>query len=79
MQSPNHDLTALFAQLGLPADKASQEAFITACTPLPEHVRLADAPFWNIAQATLLREQLSEDADWAAVVDQLNLLLRRPR
>ena len=78
MQSPNHDLSALFAQLGLPADSASQELFVRQHAPLAEHIRLADAPFWNAAQAALLREQLSADADWAEVVDQLNLLLRRP-
>jgi hypothetical protein len=79
MQSPTHDLTALFEQLGLPADSANQEAFVSKYAPLPEHVQLADAPFWSVAQAALLREQLSADADWAEVVDQLNLLLRRPR
>lgn len=79
MHSPNHDLGALFKQLGLPADDASQQAFISQHTPLPEHILLADAPFWNVAQAALLREQINVDADWAEVVDQLNLLLRRPR
>ena len=47
--------------------------------PLPPGVRLEDAGFWTPAQAALLRQQLLEDADWAGVVDQLNLALRAPR
>ena len=47
--------------------------------PLAEAIELADAPFWSASQASFLREQLNKDADWAEVVDQLNLLLRRPR
>ena len=51
----------------------------------PEHVSpaldvlLADAPFWTPSQATLLREELLEDADWAEVIDRLNSALRAPR
>lgn len=79
MQAPTHDLTALFEQLGLPADQASQDAFIEQHTPLPEQTLLADAAFWNPAQASLLREEIAADDDWSEVVDQLNLLLRRAR
>jgi hypothetical protein len=43
---------------------------------LADAVRLADAPFWSQAQAQFLREEIYEDADWAEVVDQLNLMLR---
>jgi hypothetical protein len=43
---------------------------------LPDDCRLADAPFWDKAQADFLRQQLLADADWVEVVDQLNLLLR---
>ena len=46
---------------------------------LPADVLLADAPFWTPAQATLLREELLEDADWAEVIDQLNAALRAPK
>lgn len=79
METPVHDLTALFQQLGLPATPAARAAFVAANAPLPEGVALADAPFWSPAQATFLREECQEDADWAGVVDQLNLLLRAPR
>ncbi len=76
MESPIHDLSALFKQLGLPADQASIERFVRDHSPLAEDCRLADAPFWNSAQARFLREEILEDADWAEVVDQLNVMLR---
>jgi hypothetical protein len=69
-----HDL---FAQLGLPSDEASVQQFIARHRPLPAGVTLPDAAFWTPAQAQFLREQLQRDADWAEVVDQLNLGLSR--
>ena len=51
-------------------------AHIPGRTALAQGVTLADAPFWSPAQASFLREELAEDADWAEVVDELNLRLR---
>jgi hypothetical protein len=76
MQAPTHSLSALFKQLGLPEDSAAIERFIKQHSPLPQGCQLADASFWDKAQADFLREEILEDADWAEVVDQLNLLLR---
>ncbi len=73
-----HRFCELFAQLGLPADVPSIAAFIQSHTPLPPATRLEEAPFWTPQQAALLRENLQEDADWAELVDQLNLALREP-
>ncbi len=73
-----HQFCELFAQLGLPADVPSIAAFIQSHSPLPPATRLEDAPFWTPPQAELLRENLQEDADWAELVDQLNLALREP-
>ena len=75
MELANHKLVHLFAQLGLPAESSAIEHFIGSHGPLPEAMRLADAPFWTFSQATFLREELLEDADWAEVVDQLNVCL----
>lgn len=75
MEAPVHSLPALFKQLGLPNDAVSISAFISSHSPLPADCALADAPFWSPAQAALLREEILEDADWAEVVDQLNLRL----
>lgn len=70
-----HSLTQLFAQLGLPDDAASIDAFIAKHAPLPGHVALSDAGFWNAAQSAFLFSELANDADWAGVVDSLNLAL----
>ena len=64
-----------FAQLGLPDDNASIQQFIATHSPLPNDVRLEEAPFWTPAQAQLLREERLDDADWAMVVDRLNVAL----
>ena len=79
MEGPTHDLNALCQQLGLPSETEALQAFISQHSPLAEAIELADAPFWSASQASFLREQLNKDADWAEVVDQLTLLLRRPR
>lgn len=77
MEPGFHALAELFAQLGLPSDAASISRFITQHAPLSDGIRLEDAPCWTPAQAALLREQLLQDADWVAAVDQLNAALRR--
>lgn len=76
MEMSYHRFSELFAQLGLRSDPAGIQAFIGSHAPLAPGVLLADAPFWTAAQATLLREELLGDADWAEVVDQLNAALR---
>lgn len=76
MDLSEHTLRALFEQLGLPAQSAAIDAFIAQHRPLADNVRLADAPFWSPAQAQFLREEFEEDADWAPLVDQLNVRLR---
>ncbi|MVW74455.1 DUF2789 domain-containing protein [Pseudomonas xionganensis] len=76
MEAPIHSLANLFKQLGLDHEPAAIEAFIRRHSPLPERFELADAPFWSPAQAAFLREEILEDADWAEIVDQLNLQLR---
>ena len=78
MEPSVHHFSELFAQLGLPSDSPSIQAFIARHAPLAEDVRLEEAPFWTPAQAQLLREERIDDADWAIVVDRLNLALRAP-
>ncbi len=77
MHPPVHPFCELFAQLGLPAGEADIERFIRRHAPLPGATRLDEAAFWSPAQARLLRELVAEDADWAELVDQLDLALRR--
>jgi hypothetical protein len=75
METPIHQLSDLFSQLGLPDDAASIEAFVVSHRPLPDGVALADAPFWSVSQAQLLRQKIADDADWAGLVDSLNAML----
>jgi len=76
MDLTHHDLKDLFEQLGLPSAPAEIDAFIAQHRPLADDVLLPDAPFWSEAQAQFLREEFDEDADWAEMVDQLNIRLR---
>jgi hypothetical protein len=75
VESTIHPFSELFAQLGLPNDNASIHQFIASHSPLPDAMRLEEAPFWSPAQAQLLREERLDDADWAMVVDRLNVAL----
>jgi hypothetical protein len=75
MESSAHSLNNLFAQLGLPSDQATIEHFIKTHSPLATNILLPDAPFWTPAQASFLREEILNDADWAEVIDQLNAKL----
>lgn len=78
MELSQHTMTHLFAQLGLASEPPAIEAFIAAHRPLPANVALHEASFWTAAQAGFLREAISEDADWAEVIDRLNAGLRTP-
>ncbi|MDR6991018.1 DUF2789 domain-containing protein [Luteimonas sp. 3794] len=75
MESTVHPFSELFAQLGLPNDEASIRDFIASHGPLPDDMRLEEAPFWTESQAQLLREERIDDADWIVVIDQLNVAL----
>jgi uncharacterized protein involved in type VI secretion and phage assembly len=76
MDTSQHSLSTLFAQLGLSSDAESIDHFIAEHAPLDPAVQVADANFWQPAQASFLRQQLIADADWAEVVDELSLKLR---
>ncbi|MBP5951929.1 DUF2789 domain-containing protein [Pseudomonas iridis] len=79
MENPNHSLPSLFKQLGLDNDPVSIDQFIVTHSPLKPELHLADAFFWSKSQAEFLRDEILDDADWAEVVDQLNVLLRKGR
>ncbi|WP_256832404.1 DUF2789 domain-containing protein [Pseudomonas sp. Pse1] len=79
MEKPTHSLPSLFKQLGLADDAESIDKFIASHSPLKPELHLADAFFWSEGQKQFLRDEIREDADWAEVVDQLNLLLRKGR
>lgn len=76
METPDHSLNALFAQLGLADTDDAIERFIAAHQGLDPAVPLAQAAFWNPAQAAFLQQAIAEDADWAEIVDHLDAQLR---
>ena len=76
MQAQLHTMSNLFAQLGLPSEEAAVEDFIAAHRPLGGDVAVYRAPFWSATQREFLKEEIIEDADWAAVIDELNGRLR---
>ena len=74
-----HGMADLFAQLGLPNTAQDIQAFVRLHSPLPDNLRLSEAPCWSPAQAHFLREQiLADDGDWALMVDHLSAQLRQP-
>lgn len=75
MEASQHTMSSLFAQLGLPADPDAIDAFIAAHGPLDKGIALYRAPFWTAAQRCFLKEEIIEDADWAGVIDELNVRL----
>ena len=77
MDISNHTISDLFAQLGLPSEERDIRDFVVEHGSMPDGARLADAQFWSEAQARFLRQAILEDADWAHVIDELNLMLHR--
>ena len=78
MDKSFHRFSELLAQLGLPGSEPEITTFLRLHSPLAGDIAWADAAFWTPSQAAFLREELREDADWAEVVDELNLALRAP-
>jgi hypothetical protein len=76
MEQPTHKMTDLFRQLGLPEEPEDMAAFLSTHRPLPPETLLADAPIWSPAQSSFLREGLAQDADWAGLMDRLDISLR---
>jgi len=74
MESTFHSLENLFLQLGLANKPADIDDFINR-HKLSSDQSLEQASFWSASQSAFIQECLSEDSDWAEVVDQLNALL----
>lgn len=75
MQTQLHTMSNLFAQLGLPTDTSAVDSFIATHRPLGNSTALYRAPFWTAAQRDFLKEEIIGDADWAGVIDELNVRL----
>ncbi|WP_429064209.1 DUF2789 domain-containing protein [Aeromonas bestiarum] len=76
MEFLTHDLSALFAQLGLANDELNLHRFIHEHR-LDNQTLLPEASFWTQSQANFLRDALWDDSDWSEAIDQLDVLLRQ--
>ncbi|MGF1726043.1 DUF2789 domain-containing protein [Photobacterium nomapromontoriensis] len=76
METFNHNLTALFSQLGLNNSHEFIETFLVQ-HQLAQHEQLSEASFWQPAQKRFIKESQEQDADWCEVIDQLDALLRK--
>jgi len=71
-----HTMHSLFIQLGLDHSDDGIDAFLDKHSPLDKNIKLHEAPFWSRSQALFLIHAKEEDADWAEVVDELDVMLR---
>jgi hypothetical protein len=74
MDTSEHNMRTLFAQLGLECNDQAMAQFIRQHR-LTADTAIQDAPFWTRSQASFLRESLKQDAEWCEVIDELNTLL----
>lgn len=77
MQLHQHGMAELFEQLGLGSSPREIDEFIDAHRHPRDTTPPHQASFWTQAQASFLREAIEEDADWAELVDQLDVMLRK--
>lgn len=75
MDTNLHNLTNLFAQLGLDNSKSAIDSFI-AEHQLASSTHISEAPFWTKGQASFIAESLADDGDWSEIIDQFDTLLR---
>lgn len=76
MDRSNHTLACLFLQLGMNNSEQDISHFIARNKGIPANILLANAKLWSASQSLFLSEAISDDADWAEIVDNLDALLR---
>ncbi len=67
----------LFAQLGEPDGTAAIARFMERHGPLDSGTKVHEAACWTPSQAAFLRDATALDANWAPVVDALNVQLHQ--
>ncbi|KJY82283.1 hypothetical protein TW81_14380 [Vibrio galatheae] len=76
MELHQHNMADLFNQLGLGSSSQEIKQFVNSHRQQHSSEPLHHASFWNPSQAAFLKQAIEEDADWAELVDQLNIMLR---
>ncbi|MCU7555837.1 DUF2789 domain-containing protein [Alteromonas sp. ASW11-19] len=67
----------LFVQLGLDSSDEAIDNFIEKHRGMNDSRHIEEAPFWNDSQSEFLKSALEDDAEWAEVIDQLNVQLHQ--
>ncbi|WGY47731.1 DUF2789 domain-containing protein [Vibrio sp. ABG19] len=76
MELHQHGMAELFEQLGLGSSPQEMRDFITQHKHQRDSAPLHEAGFWSASQAHFLKQAIEQDADWAELVDQLDVMLR---
>lgn len=76
MDRTPHNMSNLFAQLGINNSQTAIEHFISTHKGIPKDIPLAKADIWTQSQSDFLEQSIQEDADWAEIVDSLDSRLR---
>ncbi|HHG3337630.1 DUF2789 domain-containing protein [Vibrio parahaemolyticus] len=75
MELHQHGMADLFNQLGLGSSSKEIKDFVNTHRHKRESAPLHEASFWTHSQAAFLKQAIEEDADWAELVDQLDVML----
>ncbi|MCK9504736.1 MAG: DUF2789 domain-containing protein [Porticoccaceae bacterium] len=75
MEIFNHDISNLFAQLGLDGDEETVERFIASHRHGDPRLSVDQLAVWTPSQKQFLREALAEDSAWCEAVDELSARL----
>ncbi len=76
MEMHQHGIVELFEQLGLGSSPDEIKEFVTTHRHKRDSTLIHEASFWTNSQSAFLKQAIEEDADWAEVVDQLDVMLR---
>ncbi len=76
MEVYQHEMSDLFEQLGLGSSPQQIKDFVKNHRNKRGTTSIYEATFWTKSQADFLKQALEQDADWAELVDQLDVMLR---
>lgn len=76
MEMHQHGMAELFEQLGLGSSAKEMKDFVNSHRQKRDTTPIYEASFWTASQSAFLRQAIEQDADWAELVDQLDVMLR---
>ncbi len=76
MEMHQHGIEELFEQLGLGSSPKEIKEFVNTHRHKRDSAPIHEASFWSSSQSAFLKQAIEQDADWAELVDQLDVMLR---